>query len=74
MKDHENELLCNKYDQSLKDKDQALKDKDHENELLCNKYEQSLKDKDHINEMLTMKNKTELQELELQYMRQLLKK
>ena len=51
---------------------QSLKDKEHENELQRMKYEQSLKDKDHTIEVMTMKHKTELQEVELQYMRQLL--
>jgi hypothetical protein len=44
----------------------------HENELQRMKYEQSLKDKEHTIEVMTMKHKTELQEVELQYMRQLL--
>nr|QOI90535.1 hypothetical protein HWQ62_00404 [Pyramimonas orientalis virus] len=64
------------HQQSLKDKDheQLLKDKDHQNRLQQMIYEQSLKDKDkdHIIEIMTMKHKTELQEVELQYMRQLL--
>ena len=51
---------------------QSLKDKEHENELQRMKYEQSLKDKEHTIEVMTMKHKTELQEVELQYMRQLL--
>ena len=43
---------------------------EHDNELQRSKYEQSLKDKEHIIEVMTMKHKTELQEVELQYMRQ----
>nr|QOI90538.1 hypothetical protein HWQ62_00407 [Pyramimonas orientalis virus] len=84
---HQNELLMNEHENELQRSkyEQTLKDKEHENELQRSKYEQSLKDKDHEQslkdkdhehnvKMMTMKHKNELQEVELQYMRQQLLK
>jgi CYTH domain-containing protein len=48
--------------------------KDHELTLTRKEFEQQLERKDHVNEILTMKSKVDLQEAELNYMRQLLSK
>jgi hypothetical protein len=47
---------------------------DHELTLTRKEFEQQLERKDHVNEILTMKSKVDLQEAELNYMRQLLSK
>jgi hypothetical protein len=61
MKDYQHRLLMKDHENELQRKtyEHSLKDKEH-----------SLKDKDHVNEMLIMKHKTELQDIELQYIRQ----
>jgi hypothetical protein len=46
----------------------------NDHELTLTRKEFDLERKDHVNEILTMKSKVDLQEAELNYMRQLLSK
>jgi hypothetical protein len=62
--EYENKLLIKEHETRLINKEYDLERKE---------FERQLERKDHINEILTMKSRVDLQEAELKYMIQLLK-